>query len=99
MGLRNFFLIFKLADFGLARSFSQMDDSLDGSNVPELTEYVATRWYRSPEILLGIFENFGFFEKFFIAAKHYTKGVDMWSLGCILAEMLLGKALVREFFK
>ncbi|CAK5101712.1 unnamed protein product [Meloidogyne enterolobii] len=69
----------KLADFGLARSFSQMDDSLDGSNVPELTEYVATRWYRSPEILL--------------AAKHYTKGVDMWSLGCILAEMLLGKAL------
>uniref|UniRef100_A0A1I8B4M7 mitogen-activated protein kinase n=1 Tax=Meloidogyne hapla TaxID=6305 RepID=A0A1I8B4M7_MELHA len=69
----------KLADFGLARSFSQMDDTLDGSNVPELTEYVATRWYRSPEILL--------------AAKHYTKGVDMWSLGCILAEMLLGKAL------
>ncbi|KAL3097765.1 hypothetical protein niasHS_000500 [Heterodera schachtii] len=69
----------KLADFGLARSFSQMDDYLDGTNVPELTEYVATRWYRSPEILL--------------AAKRYTKGVDMWSLGCILAEMLLGKAL------
>jgi serine/threonine protein kinase len=45
--------------------------------VPELTEYVATRWYRAPEILL--------------AAKTYTKGVDMWSLGCILAEMLLGK--------
>uniref|UniRef100_A0A914I813 Mitogen-activated protein kinase n=1 Tax=Globodera rostochiensis TaxID=31243 RepID=A0A914I813_GLORO len=69
----------KLADFGLARSFSQMDDYLDGTNMPELTEYVATRWYRSPEILL--------------AAKRYTKGVDMWSLGCILAEMLLGKAL------
>ncbi|KAI6241733.1 Mitogen-activated protein kinase [Aphelenchoides fujianensis] len=47
--------------------------------MPELTEYVATRWYRSPEILL--------------AAKRYTKGVDMWSLGCILAEMLLGRAL------
>lgn len=40
---------------------------------------MATRWYRSPEILLG--------------AKHYTKGVDMWSLGCILGEMLLGRAL------
>uniref|UniRef100_A0A183CAA8 Mitogen-activated protein kinase n=1 Tax=Globodera pallida TaxID=36090 RepID=A0A183CAA8_GLOPA len=50
----------KLADFGLARSFSQMDDYLDGTNMPELTEYVATRWYRSPEILL--------------AAKRYTKG-------------------------
>uniref|UniRef100_F1L9E7 Serine/threonine-protein kinase n=1 Tax=Ascaris suum TaxID=6253 RepID=F1L9E7_ASCSU len=47
--------------------------------MPELTEYVATRWYRSPEILL--------------AAKRYTKGVDMWSLGCILGEMLLGRAL------
>lgn len=47
--------------------------------MPELTEYVATRWYRSPEILL--------------AAKRYTKGVDMWSLGCILAEMLIGRAL------
>ena len=41
-----------------------------------LKEYVATRWYRSPEILLS--------------AKRYTKGVDMWSLGCILGEMLIG---------
>jgi mitogen-activated protein kinase 15 len=41
-----------------------------------LTDYVATRWYRAPEILL--------------ASKKYTAGVDMWSLGCILAEMLLG---------
>jgi mitogen-activated protein kinase 15 len=42
-----------------------------------LTDYVATRWYRAPEILLG--------------STKYTKGVDMWSLGCILAELLLGK--------
>ncbi|CAD5220899.1 unnamed protein product [Bursaphelenchus xylophilus] len=69
----------KLADFGLARSLSQLEDYPEGQNMPELTEYVATRWYRSPEILL--------------AAKRYTKGVDMWSLGCILAEMLLGRAL------
>ncbi|OZC08430.1 hypothetical protein X798_04490 [Onchocerca flexuosa] len=69
----------KLADFGLARSLSQIEDYPEGQNMPELTEYVATRWYRSPEILLS--------------AKCYTKGVDMWSLGCILAEMLLGHAL------
>ncbi|CAD5215008.1 unnamed protein product [Bursaphelenchus okinawaensis] len=69
----------KLADFGLARSLSQLEDYPEGQNMPELTEYVATRWYRSPEILL--------------AARRYTKGVDMWSLGCILAEMLLGRAL------
>uniref|UniRef100_A0AC34GW18 Mitogen-activated protein kinase n=1 Tax=Panagrolaimus sp. ES5 TaxID=591445 RepID=A0AC34GW18_9BILA len=69
----------KLADFGLARSLSQLEDYPEGQNMPELTEYVATRWYRSPEILL--------------AARRYTKGVDMWSLGCILGEMLLGRAL------
>ena len=45
-------------------------------NIMILKEYVATRWYRSPEILLS--------------AKRYTKGVDMWSLGCILGEMLIG---------
>ncbi|CAJ0943311.1 unnamed protein product, partial [Mesorhabditis belari] len=69
----------KLADFGLARSLSSLEDYPEGQEMPELTEYVATRWYRSPEILL--------------AAKRYTKGVDMWSLGCILGEMLLGRAL------
>ncbi|MFH4976820.1 hypothetical protein AB6A40_003529 [Gnathostoma spinigerum] len=69
----------KLADFGLSRSLSQLEDYPEGESMPELTEYVATRWYRSPEILL--------------AAKRYTKGVDMWSLGCILGEMMLGRAL------
>uniref|UniRef100_A0A8C9WGR8 Mitogen-activated protein kinase 15 n=1 Tax=Scleropages formosus TaxID=113540 RepID=A0A8C9WGR8_SCLFO len=66
----------KLCDFGLARSLCQMQE--DPGN-PTLTEYVATRWYRAPEILLG--------------SSRYTKGVDMWSLGCILGEMLLGKPL------
>ncbi|KAG8226949.1 hypothetical protein J437_LFUL004667 [Ladona fulva] len=73
----------KLADFGLARSLNPKE-SLDGKGTPEiidpsLTDYVATRWYRAPEIL--------------VASKRYTKGIDMWSLGCILAEMLLGKPL------
>ncbi|XP_071448671.1 extracellular signal-regulated kinase 2 [Hetaerina americana] len=73
----------KLADFGLARSLNPKD-STNGQGSPEivdpsLTDYVATRWYRAPEIL--------------VASKRYTKGVDMWSLGCILAEMLLGKPI------
>ncbi|CAG5132163.1 unnamed protein product [Candidula unifasciata] len=67
----------KLCDFGLARSLTQI--AMDDAGDPNLTEYVATRWYRAPEILL--------------ASHKYTKGVDMWSLGCILGEMLLGKPL------
>ncbi|XP_063253578.1 mitogen-activated protein kinase 15 [Prinia subflava] len=66
----------KLCDFGLARSLCRRGAERRG---PALTEYVATRWYRAPEILL--------------AARSYTKGVDMWSIGCILGEMLLGKPL------
>lgn len=67
----------KICDFGLARSLTQLRQEEQGN--PALTEYVATRWYRAPEILL--------------ASPHYTKGVDMWSVGCILGELLLGKPL------
>ncbi|CAD8062416.1 unnamed protein product [Paramecium sonneborni] len=63
----------KLADFGLAR----LANEVDGSSV--MTEYVATRWYRAPEILLG--------------SPIYSKAVDMWSVGCILGEMILCKSL------
>lgn len=65
----------KVADLGLARSVAMKEEG----SVPVLTEYVATRWYRAPEILLG--------------SQKYTKGVDMWSLGCILGEMILGKPI------
>lgn len=57
----------KLADFGLARSVASINQ---GSREAVMTEYVATRWYRAPEILLG--------------SSSYTKAVDMWSVGCIL---------------
>eukprot|EP00917_Polyrhabdina_sp_WS-2016_P026131 GHVP01056117.1.p1 GENE.GHVP01056117.1~~GHVP01056117.1.p1 ORF type:complete len:474 (-),score=68.11 GHVP01056117.1:497-1918(-) len=67
----------KVADFGLARSVAQ--DKGDQYANPVLTDYVATRWYRAPEILLG--------------STKYTKGVDMWSLGCILGELLIGKPI------
>ncbi|XP_050296460.1 mitogen-activated protein kinase 15 [Anthonomus grandis grandis] len=70
----------KLADFGLARSLTQgSTEGLLSESDPTLTDYVATRWYRAPEIL--------------IANRRYTKGIDMWSLGCILAEMLIGKPI------
>lgn len=55
----------KLADFGLARSLSSL--LADDGSVAVLTDYVATRWYRAPEILLG--------------SARYTYGVDMWSSG------------------
>ncbi len=66
----------KMADFGLARSIAQMD-SEEGN--PALTDYVATRWYRAPEILLSSYR--------------YTTGVDMWACGCILGELINGKPI------
>jgi mitogen-activated protein kinase 15 len=67
----------KVADFGLARSVAALENELVDN--PVLTDYVATRWYRAPEILLG--------------STKYTKGVDMWSVGCILGELLGGKPM------
>ncbi|ELU14889.1 hypothetical protein CAPTEDRAFT_20998 [Capitella teleta] len=58
----------KILDFGLAR---QADD--------EMTGYVATRWYRAPEIMLNW--------------MRYNQTVDVWSVGCIMAELLTGKPL------
>ncbi|EPY77137.1 cyclin-dependent kinase-like 5-like protein [Camelus ferus] len=56
---------------GFARNLSE------GNNA-NYTEYVATRWYRSPELLLG---------------APYGKSVDMWSVGCILGELSDGQPL------
>ncbi|TDH73796.1 hypothetical protein CCR75_006842 [Bremia lactucae] len=62
----------KICDFGLARHANDQDLA-EG-----LSEYVVTRWYRAPELLL---------------ANAYTKAIDMWSIGCIFAE-LLGRRIV-----
>ncbi|KAF6100125.1 mitogen-activated protein kinase 15 [Phyllostomus discolor] len=66
----------KLCDFGLARTLGGPPEGPGGQ---ALTEYVATRWYRAPEVLLS--------------SRRCTPGVDLWSLGCILGEMLRGRPL------
>ncbi|KHN72893.1 Mitogen-activated protein kinase mpk-1 [Toxocara canis] len=63
-----------ICDFGLARV---IDPKRDHSG--SLTEYVATRWYRAPEVMCS--------------SKCYTKAIDMWSVGCVLAEMFNNKPL------
>ncbi|GAB5373044.1 hypothetical protein AAMO2058_001716300 [Amorphochlora amoebiformis] len=64
----------KICDFGLARVANPKED-----HHGDLTEYVATRWYRAPEIMLSW--------------KEYTKAIDVWSVGCIFAEILGRKPL------
>lgn len=59
----------KICDLGLARGFDQETDNL--------TEYVVTRWYRAPEVILN--------------SSEYTKQIDVWSIGCVFSE-LLGRA-------
>jgi serine/threonine protein kinase len=63
-------VIVKLADFGLAREIESK---------PPYTEYVSTRWYRAPEVLLR--------------SRDYGPAVDMWALGTILAELVNLKPL------
>ncbi|KAF9532060.1 CMGC/MAPK protein kinase [Crepidotus variabilis] len=67
----------KICDFGLARSVKTSVPG--GKEVGLMTEYVATRWYRAPEIMLSF--------------KMYTKAIDIWAVGCILAELLTGRPL------
>ncbi|CAK8672684.1 mitogen-activated protein kinase 1-like isoform X2 [Clavelina lepadiformis] len=64
----------KICDFGLARVADPEHD-----HTGFLTEYVATRWYRAPEIMLN--------------SKGYTKSIDIWSVGCILAEMISNRPI------
>ncbi|KAJ8924077.1 hypothetical protein NQ315_006858 [Exocentrus adspersus] len=62
--------VVKLCDFGFARMLNP------GENY---TDYVATRWYRAPELLVG--------------DTQYGTPVDVWAIGCVLAELIKGEAL------
>ncbi|XP_078177795.1 mitogen-activated protein kinase 4 [Carex rostrata] len=57
----------KICDFGLARTNSTKTGQF-------MTEYVVTRWYRAPELLL--------------CCDEYGTSIDVWSVGCIFAELL-----------
>lgn len=56
--------LIKIADFGLAR---------ETRSRPPYTDYVSTRWYRAPEVLLR--------------STQYSSPIDIWAVGCIMAEM------------
>ncbi|XP_036939654.1 serine/threonine-protein kinase MAK-like isoform X2 [Acanthopagrus latus] len=72
----------KIADFGLAREIRSQ---------PPYTDYVSTRWYRAPEVLLK--------------SKAYSSPIDIWAVGCIMAELYTlrplfpGNSEVDEIFK
>ena len=61
----------KLCDFGMSRNLKEDDLTL--------TEYVVTRYYRAPEIMLS--------------SHHYSKKIDVWSVGCSFAELLTKRFL------
>ena len=63
----------KVCDFGLARTINEEEPD------KPLTDYIATRWYRAPELLFG--------------SISYGVGIDMWAAGCILAELVGGRPL------
>ncbi|XP_037911800.1 cyclin-dependent kinase 13 isoform X2 [Hermetia illucens] len=72
----------KIADFGLAREIRSR---------PPFTDYVSTRWYRAPEVLLH--------------STRYGSAIDLWAMGCIMAELYTfrplfpGSSEVDQLFK
>ena len=86
--------VIKLTDFGLSRILPGAVDE-DFVRVPVVENYnykkmlpitnnVVTLWYRSPELLLG--------------SVQYSYGVDLWSVGCIIAELELRKPLFAGLY-
>lgn len=66
----------KICDFGLARA----DIPYFQTQSAVMTDYIATRWYRAPEVILSW--------------KRYSTAIDVWSVGCILAELITRKPLL-----
>lgn len=71
-------VICKLCDFGQATDYTPNNNN-SNSNNGNMTTYVATRWYRAPELL--------------VKDTYYTTAVDIWAAGCLFAELLLLRPL------
>ena len=72
--------VVKLCDMGFAREDGPVgpyDADKEDQDAQEMTQYVSTRWYRAPELLLR--------------RPRYSKSIDVWSVGCLVVEMLSGK--------
>jgi mitogen-activated protein kinase 15 len=65
----------KICDFGLSRTLESAF-----FNKPIMTEFIATRWYRAPEVVLG--------------SRSYSTKSDMWSLGCLIYELYSRRTLL-----
>lgn len=70
-GQQSDIFVLKVCDLGQCRKIVDQ-----GSN---LTEYVSTRWYRAPELLVG--------------SRSYDKSIDIWALGCMIPELISGSPL------
>lgn len=71
--------VLKICDFGFARHINNPQTSASTAPQGNLTDYVATRWYRSPELLLN--------------ATDYNQTVDIWAAALIIAEMITSEPL------
>ncbi|XP_038010813.1 mitogen-activated protein kinase 12 isoform X2 [Motacilla alba alba] len=67
--------------YQMLKGLKILDFGLARHTDSEMTGYVVTRWYRAPEVILNW--------------MHYTQTVDIWSVGCIMAEMITGRPLFK----
>lgn len=75
--------ILQIADFGLARHYDEPVPVAGGGGGEARRNYtvlVVTRWYRPPELLLQL--------------RKYTTAIDLWGVGCVFGEMLIGKPIL-----
>jgi mitogen-activated protein kinase 1/3 len=66
--------LLKICDFGLSKLVDEEEDYTK-------TQYVTTRWYRAPEIMLNV--------------VNYTRSIDVWSVGCIFAELITREPIIK----
>ena len=73
----------QICDFGFARALLNNSLAQLSGKTVVLTDYITTRWYRAPEVM--------------ISWDDYTAAIDVWAVGCIFGEMLIGKALFQGY--